>query len=74
MALAGVVTSNIPNLLYIVGDLGLRAFLTTTSTPVIGAVAGSVPTALGITLFLREVRKEPPPPLFSWRARREGFL
>jgi|GEM_PF-6117526 len=74
MALTGVITANMPSLLYIVGDIKVRAFLTTTSLPFIGALAGAGPALLGTMLFLREVRREPPPPLFSWRPRKESFL
>lgn len=74
MALAGVTASNILNLLYILGGTAIKAFLTTTSLHIYTALGGAVVASLGVSIFMREARKEPPPPLFSWRVRRESFL
>ncbi|MEM3031976.1 MAG: hypothetical protein QXK39_03575 [Nitrososphaerota archaeon] len=52
----------------------IKAFLTTTSLHIYTALGGAVVASLGVSIFMREARKEPPPPLFSWRVRRESFL
>ncbi|GBC69433.1 hypothetical protein HRbin01_01131 [archaeon HR01] len=74
LAFSGLSVSNIPILLYWLGDTALRGFLMNSLLPLYASLLGASMTMPGIAIFMREVRKEPIPPLFSWRPRKESFL
>jgi hypothetical protein len=74
LAFTGLAVSNTPVLFYWLGDTAVRSFLINTFLPLYASLAGAAMTMPGIAIFLREMRKEPIPPLFSWRPRRESFL